>query len=167
MRFVGWADWVDCRCFLFFVFLGVARRLELSPCNTTNIHAVDAMPYLKAPTHIRKTCLQLWRIAFPDSTRIRESHLLQHGLWVHLCCCALCPLSHSPLQYCHENICRFVLPSRIAVKLVHLIHIPDMCLYIYRHRYTCQCTGFAGARAATPATKPRRKRSVIFVHDVV
>ena len=34
VRLVGWADWVDCRCFLFFVFLGVARRLELSPCNT-------------------------------------------------------------------------------------------------------------------------------------
>ena len=34
VRFVGWADWVDCRCFLFFVFLGLARRLELSPCNT-------------------------------------------------------------------------------------------------------------------------------------
>ena len=25
---------VNCRCFLSFVFLGVARRLELSPCNT-------------------------------------------------------------------------------------------------------------------------------------
>ena len=34
VRFVGWADWVDCRRFLSFVFLGVARRLELSPCNT-------------------------------------------------------------------------------------------------------------------------------------
>ena len=34
VRFVGWADWVVCRCFLSFVFLGVARRLELSPCNT-------------------------------------------------------------------------------------------------------------------------------------
>ena len=31
---VGWADLVDCRCFLSFVFLGDARRLELSPCNT-------------------------------------------------------------------------------------------------------------------------------------
>ena len=37
VRFVGWADWVDCRCFLSFVFLGVARSLELSPCNTTSI----------------------------------------------------------------------------------------------------------------------------------
>ena len=27
-------NWVDCRCFLSFVFLGGARRLELSPCNT-------------------------------------------------------------------------------------------------------------------------------------
>ena len=34
VRFVGWADWVECRCFLSFVFLGVARRLELSPCTT-------------------------------------------------------------------------------------------------------------------------------------
>ena len=34
VRCVGWADWVDCRCFLSFVFLGVARRLEISPCNT-------------------------------------------------------------------------------------------------------------------------------------
>ena len=29
------AVWVDCRCFLSFVFLGGARRLELSPCNTS------------------------------------------------------------------------------------------------------------------------------------
>ena len=29
-----WADGVDCMCFLSFVFLCVARRLELSPCNT-------------------------------------------------------------------------------------------------------------------------------------
>ena len=34
VRCVRWADWVDCRCFLYFVFLGDARRLELSPCNT-------------------------------------------------------------------------------------------------------------------------------------
>ena len=34
VRFVGWADWVDCRCFLSFVFLGVARYLERSSCNT-------------------------------------------------------------------------------------------------------------------------------------
>ena len=27
-------DWVDCGCFLSFVFLGGARRLELSPCHT-------------------------------------------------------------------------------------------------------------------------------------
>ena len=38
VRFVGWVEWVDCRCFLFFVFLGVARRLELSPCNTATSH---------------------------------------------------------------------------------------------------------------------------------
>ena len=29
VRFVGWADWVDCRCFLFLVFLGVARRFSV------------------------------------------------------------------------------------------------------------------------------------------
>ena len=32
---------VDCRCFLSFVFLGVARRLELSPCNTTEVDPAD------------------------------------------------------------------------------------------------------------------------------
>ena len=42
VRFVGWAGWVlagwvDCRCFLSFVFLGVARRLELSPCNHAHV----------------------------------------------------------------------------------------------------------------------------------
>ena len=37
VRFVGWADWVDCRCFLSFVFLGVARRLELSPYNNARV----------------------------------------------------------------------------------------------------------------------------------
>ena len=33
VRCVGWVDWVNCRCLLSFVFLGSARRLELSPCN--------------------------------------------------------------------------------------------------------------------------------------
>ena len=33
-----WADGVDCMCFLSFVFLCVARRLELSPCNTYMAH---------------------------------------------------------------------------------------------------------------------------------
>ena len=37
VRCVGWADWVDCRCFLSFVFLGDARRLELSPCNILQV----------------------------------------------------------------------------------------------------------------------------------
>ena len=36
VRFVGWADWVDYWCLLSFVFLGVARRLQRSPCNTTS-----------------------------------------------------------------------------------------------------------------------------------
>ena len=35
VRCVGWADWVDGRCFPSLVFLGDARRLELSPCNTS------------------------------------------------------------------------------------------------------------------------------------
>ena len=34
VRCVGRVDWVACRCFLSFVFLGGARRLELSPSNT-------------------------------------------------------------------------------------------------------------------------------------
>ena len=34
VMFVGWADWIDCRCFLSFVFLGVAKRLEIPPCTT-------------------------------------------------------------------------------------------------------------------------------------
>ena len=34
VRCVGWADGVDCRCFLSFGSLSGARRLELSPCNT-------------------------------------------------------------------------------------------------------------------------------------
>ena len=41
VRFIGWADWVDCRCFLSFVFLGVARRLELSPCNKHKGYTFD------------------------------------------------------------------------------------------------------------------------------
>ena len=42
VRCVDWADWVDCRCFLSFVYLGDARRLELSPCNTQygNVHRI-------------------------------------------------------------------------------------------------------------------------------
>ena len=33
VRCVGRVDWVNCSCFLSFVFLSGARRLELPPCN--------------------------------------------------------------------------------------------------------------------------------------
>ena len=49
VRFVGWADWVDCRCFLSFVFLSVARRLELSPCNTKPRRASATAPLSRGP----------------------------------------------------------------------------------------------------------------------
>ena len=38
VRCVGRVARVDCRCFLSFVFLSGARRLELSPCNTDGSH---------------------------------------------------------------------------------------------------------------------------------
>ena len=53
VRFVGWADWVDCRCFLSFVFLGVTRRLELqtfelSPCNTEKAPKIQHQVHITA-----------------------------------------------------------------------------------------------------------------------
>ena len=71
------------------------------------------------------------------------------------------------MQYCHENVCHFVLPSRITVKLVHLVPDTCRCIHCCRYTSTCQCTGFAGARAASPPTQPRRIRSLIFVYDLV
>ena len=58
VRFVGWADWVDCRCSLSFVFLGVARRLELSPCNTEKAPLARHRPERQhnAGSNRRKQC---------------------------------------------------------------------------------------------------------------
>ena len=68
MRFVGWAEWVDCRCFLSFVFLGDARRLELSPCNNTvscmgclRVLAVHLVNLLKAIIFL--LLCGTWRVA--------------------------------------------------------------------------------------------------------
>ena len=53
VRFVGW---VACSCFLSFVFLGVARRFELSPCNT--IYACCRVPAVRSGQHaVRSTML--------------------------------------------------------------------------------------------------------------
>ena len=41
-------DCVDCRCFLSFVFLGDARRLELSPCNTRKCSAHPMDVFLRS-----------------------------------------------------------------------------------------------------------------------
>ena len=125
------------------------------------------MPDLKAPAHSRNTCLQLCRMAFPESLWISPFAAWPVGPPL-----LLLPLPSPTIVLAvlpRERLCHFVHPSRITVKLVHLIHIPDMCRYMYCRRYTlmCQCTGFAGARAATPATQPRRKRSVTFVYDLV
>ena len=45
-------DWVDCRCLLSFVFLGGARRLMLSPCNTLACTRANA----QAVTTVRLVC---------------------------------------------------------------------------------------------------------------
>ena len=51
-RCVGRVDWVDCRCFLSFVFLSGARRLELSPCNTHE--RVIAAAHIEPRQHRRR-----------------------------------------------------------------------------------------------------------------
>ena len=48
--------WVDCRCFLSFVFLGGARRLELSPCNTVCAAINDDVSLM--PCHGVRGCLE-------------------------------------------------------------------------------------------------------------
>ena len=53
VRCVGWADWVDCRCFLSFVFLSDARRLELSPCNTPSMISWLPVCYTRKATPAR------------------------------------------------------------------------------------------------------------------
>ena len=62
VRCVGWADWVDCSCFLSFVFLGDARRLEHSPCNT----------FLPASHGTRWRSAGRWRPPRRSSTRERR-----------------------------------------------------------------------------------------------
>ena len=66
-------DWVDCRCFLSFVFLGGARRLEISPRNT---------PY---PCHITASRLTLQtqhRNATPGYTELSMLQEQDTCLWL-------------------------------------------------------------------------------------
>ena len=62
VRFVGWADWVDCRCFLSFVFLGVARPLELSPCNTKGQPDPSCPARLQVRNWLRMSVFCCWCI---------------------------------------------------------------------------------------------------------
>ena len=43
--------WVDCRCFLSFVFLGSARYLELSRCNTEMAEQAQQHPGTNTTTN--------------------------------------------------------------------------------------------------------------------
>ena len=66
VRFVGWADWVDCRFFLSFVFLalpGVWSFLRVTPvCDPTTLrqtlsqpfHLAPHLPLLPTPPHYHK-----------------------------------------------------------------------------------------------------------------
>ena len=119
VRFVGWADWVDCRCFLSFVFLGVARRLELSPCNTpTRYHDGGLFRFIRSAlllavircwvdrcfgswvhpgTFLRIPGLQLQVVLpSPCGTRTRHQHL-----------------------HCNTNIINRVRPSPLVGTCVH------------------------------------------------
>ena len=52
-------DWVDCRCFLSFVFIGGARHLELSLCNT-------------AQCNLMRMCVNSTQVSFPS--RLTKLH---------------------------------------------------------------------------------------------
>ena len=75
---------MDCRFFLSFVFLGGARRLELSPYNTQHVVRGDAWPMLVSPQHYTskasKTAYRQLRSAW--------SHL-HCSMQVSLLCCVL------------------------------------------------------------------------------
>ena len=83
VRFVGWANWVDCRCLLFFVFLGVARRLELSPCTTEKATAARHRPERQhnARSNRRKQCS-------PNKTNVRRVSASCDRLWDYFAFCA-------------------------------------------------------------------------------
>ena len=79
VRFVGWADWVDCRCFLSFVFLGVARRLELSPCNTHGSQSCQESESLQTKL-------------FTEEVRSARFCLTQNGFMTQACVGVFCLL---------------------------------------------------------------------------
>ena len=65
VRCVSRVDWVDCRCFLSFVFLSGARRLELSPCNIpTQYYGLNCVLLNRATT---TTALVLPVVTHKDS----------------------------------------------------------------------------------------------------
>ena len=62
---------VDCRCFLSFVFLGGARRLDLSPCNTCASASVLQLWCVRAVVRVRATLAGLLPGSSPVCLRER------------------------------------------------------------------------------------------------
>ena len=91
VRFVGWADWVDCRCFLSFVFLGVARCLELSPCNTLGriLHNVGTSQLKRRGCIIHMPCMHDLGRALSDDWNARRCsarHIFGRCPALYFCC---------------------------------------------------------------------------------
>ena len=132
------------------------------------------MPDLKAPAHSRNACLQLCRIAFPESSWISPSAAWPVGP----------PLLLLPLQLPSRSptIILAVLPRERLPLRAPISHYSKTCSSYTHSRYMSvhllppvhvnvpvhrlhwrSCS----ARAASPPTQPRRKRSVVFVYVLV
>ena len=83
------AGWVDCRCFLSFVFVGGAMRLGLSPCNTQRRKNRACLP--QQPTQEQSTkneeCHCKRQIGARDTDAVRHAVCLAACLPV-ACACA-------------------------------------------------------------------------------
>ena len=71
-------DCVDCRCFLSFVFLGGARRLELSPCNTRHINAIAQPPQFPQAAGIQSLPASLDGTSVPVTSTSPHVHVPTH-----------------------------------------------------------------------------------------
>ena len=97
-------DWLDCRCFLSFVFLGDARRLDLSPCNTRQRHVRPGVARSDSGGADGRTVAahSLCTFPVPAPACIMQIHMA-HLKWMELfeargvhalrgCCWGCCPI---------------------------------------------------------------------------
>ena len=113
-------DWVDCKCLLSFVFLGGARRLELSPCNT---RGGIAKVFWNDMATCRDLVTTVWRLdrTLPCAVCVRHPRTISAPALAHLRLSA---------WSCVRSRLRWCFPRPCCQRRVLFYACPPLCVWV-------------------------------------